>query len=116
MYAKAGYAAGRTNVRLIEGAGAASPDTPGVTADVTGWKGGWTLGAGLEYTPWPNIVLGLEFDFYNFAFDTKVPQLFNDGVTTFQILGSNADVYAFTARLSYLFNWGKVPAAVVARY
>jgi hypothetical protein len=32
--------------------------------------------------------------------------------------GSNADVYAVTARLSYLFNWGKgkAPAVVAAKY
>jgi outer membrane immunogenic protein len=113
LYAKAGYAAGRTNVHLVEGPSGAEPN---VTGDVTGWKGGWTLGAGVEYMPWQNVVLGLEFDFYNFAFDTKTPQPFSDGLNSFQIWGSNADVYSITARLSYLFNWGKTPSALVTRY
>jgi outer membrane immunogenic protein len=113
LYAKAGYATAHINVHLVEGPGAV---VPGVIGDVTGWHGGWTLGAGIEYMPWQNLVLGLEFDFYNFAFDTKTPALFNDGTNTFQIWGSNADVYAITARLSYLFNWGKAPAGLVAKY
>jgi outer membrane immunogenic protein len=115
LYAKAGYATARIGVHLTEGAGSIVPD---VTGDVRNWRNGWTLGAGAEYMPWQNVVLGLEFDFYNFAFDTKSPVLFSNGVDTFQIWGSNADVYAVTARLSYLFNWGKgkAPAAIAARY
>jgi outer membrane immunogenic protein len=122
VYAKAGYATGRIGVHLVEGTGAASLCAcglaPGVTGDVRNWRNGWTLGAGVEYMPWQNVVLGLEFDFYNFAFDTKSPVLFSDGVNTFQIWGSNADVYAVTARVSYLFNWGKgkAPAVVAAKY
>jgi outer membrane immunogenic protein len=113
LYAKAGYAAGRVNVHLVEGPSGAVPN---VTGDATGWKGGWTLGAGVEYMFWPNLVFGAEFDFYNFAFDNKMPLPFSDGTPSFQIWGSNADVYSITARLSYLFNWGKAPAGLVARY
>jgi outer membrane immunogenic protein len=109
LYAKAGYATGRIGVHLVEGAGG------GVTGDVTNWRNGWTMGAGIEYMAWQNLVLGLEFDYYNFAFDTGSPALFSDG-SSFQIWGTNANVYAVTARLSYLFTWGKPPAAVVARY
>jgi outer membrane immunogenic protein len=115
LYAKAGYATARIGVHVVEGSGGIVPD---VTGDVTNWRNGWTLGAGIEYMPWQNIVLGVEFDFYNFAFDTKSPALFSDGVNTFQIWGSNADVFAATVRLSYLFNWGKgkAPAVVAAKY
>ncbi len=113
LYAKAGYATARINVHLIEGPVGVVSD---VIGDATRWHGGWTLGAGIEYMPWQNLVLGLEFDFYNFTFDTKTPALFSDGINTFQIWGSNADVYAVTARLSYLLNWGKTPAALVTKY
>jgi outer membrane immunogenic protein len=113
LYAKAGYATGRIGVHLVEGSVGAVPN---VTGDVTDWRNGWTMGAGIEYMPWQNLIVGVEFDYYNFAFDTASPALFNDGTPSFQIWGSNANVYAVTARLSYLFNWGKPPAAVVARY
>jgi outer membrane immunogenic protein len=113
LYVKAGYATARIGVHLAEGAGAIVPD---VTGDVRNWRNGWTLGAGVEYMPWQNVVLGVEFDFYNFAFDTKSPVLFNNGVNTFQIWGSNADVFALTARLSYLFDWAKTSGALAARY
>src|SRR6266567_3495725 len=115
VYAKAGYATARIGVHLVEGPVGIVSD---VTGDVTSWRNGWTLGAGVEYMPWQNLVLGVEFDFYNFAFDTKSPALFSDGTPSFQIWGSNADIYAVTARLSYLFNWGKgkAPAGVAAKY
>jgi outer membrane immunogenic protein len=113
IYAKAGYATGRIGAHLAEGAGGTPPH---VTGDVTSWRSGWTMGAGIEYMPWQNLVLGVEFDYYNFAFDTSLPVLFSDGTPSFQIWGTNADVYAVTARLSYLFNWGKTLPAVVARY
>jgi outer membrane immunogenic protein len=116
VYAKAGYATARIGVHGVEGPGTTSVIAPGVTADWRGWRSGWTLGAGIEYMPWQNLVLGVEFDFYNFAFDTKLPVVFSDGANTFQVAGSEADVFAVTARLSYLFSWGKTPAAVVAKY
>ena len=108
FYAKAGYAAVRLGIHSFD------TDTL-VTGDDRGWRSGWTLGAGIEYMVLPSIVLGLEFDFYNLEFDNRLPIGFSDG-TAFQISGSNASIYAVTARLSYLFNWGKTPAAVVAKY
>jgi outer membrane immunogenic protein len=111
LYAKAGYATGKIGVHLVEGPNGIVPN---VIADVTDWRNGWTMGAGIEYMPWQNLVIGLEFNYYNFAFDTITAVPFGD--FSFQIWGTNADVYALTVRLSYLFNWGKPPAAVVARY
>jgi outer membrane immunogenic protein len=108
FYAKAGYAAARVGIHAFDTVSLA-------TGDDRAWRSGWTLGAGIEYMVVPSIVLGLEFDFYNLQFDNKQGVGFSDG-TTFQISGSNADIYAVTARLSYLFNWGKTPAAVVAKY
>jgi outer membrane immunogenic protein len=108
FYAKAGYAAARVGIHAFDTVSLA-------TGDDRAWRSGWTLGAGIEYMVVPSVVLGLEFDFYNLQFDNKQTVGFSDG-TTFQISGSNADIYAVTARLSYLFNWGKTPAAVVAKY
>jgi len=117
IYARAAYATARIAVHALEsGSGITSDAGPGVTGDWNGWRSGWNIGAGIEYLLWPNVVLGIEFNFYNFAFDTKQPITFSDRTTEFEIAGSNADVYAVTARLSYLFNWGKAPAGLVARY
>jgi len=110
FYAKAGYAAVRVGIHSFD-------TVTLVTGDDRAWRSGWTLGAGIEYMVVPSVVLGLEFDFYNLQFDNNQAVGFSDG-TTFQISGSNADIFAVTARLSYLFNWGKgkAPAAVVAKY
>jgi outer membrane immunogenic protein len=108
FYAKAGYAAARVDIHGFDTVTLA-------TGDDRAWRSGWTLGAGIEYMVVPSVVLGLEFDFYNLQFDNKQAVGFSDG-TTFQISGTNADIFAVTARLSYLFNWGKTPAAVVAKY
>ncbi len=105
LYVRAAYATARIGVHALE--------STGVAGDWNGWRSGWNMGAGIEYMPWQNLVLGVEFNFYNFAFDTKQPILFSDG-TPFEIGGSEADVFAVTARLSYLFNWGKGKAPVVA--
>ncbi len=95
LYAKGGYAGVRTNIHSADSA-------LGVTADITGWKGGWTIGAGAEYMAYPNIVVGAEFDYYNFNFDNS-NGLYSDGATPFTVSASNGDIYAITARLSYLF-------------
>jgi outer membrane immunogenic protein len=114
IYIRAAYATARIGVHGLEGPDNTSETATGVTADWRGWRSGWNMGAGIEYMPLPNLVLGVEFNFYNFAFDTKQPILFSDGVREFEIAGSEADVFAVTARLSYLFNWGKGKAPVVA--
>jgi opacity protein-like surface antigen len=116
IYIRAAYATARIGVHGLEGPDNTSGTATGVTADWHGWRSGWNMGAGIEYMPWQNLVLGVEFNFYNFAFDTKQPILFSDGAREFEIAGSEADVFAVTARLSYLFNWGKGKAPVVAKY
>jgi len=116
VYARAAYATARIGVHGIEsGGGITSDAAAGATGDWNGWRSGWNLGAGVEYMAWQNLILGVEFNFYSFDFDTKQPITFSDG-TLFEIAGSKADVYAVTARLSYLFNWGKTPTAIVAKY
>jgi outer membrane immunogenic protein len=117
IYIRAAYATARIGVHAVEGGLRLTSDTAaGVFGDWRGWRNGWNMGAGIEYMPWPNLVLGIEFNFYNFAFDTKQPIVFSDGVREFEIAGSEADVFAVTARLSYLFNWGKGKTPVVAKY
>jgi outer membrane immunogenic protein len=103
IYGKGGWAEGRINWFAINNA-------TGVSAGLTQWQSGWTAGVGLEYLVMPNLVLGVEADWYKFKYDRTV--LATDG-TVGTVFNSNADVFAVTARASWLFNWG---GPVVARY
>ena len=94
LYFKGGWAGVRVNAHAANLA-------TGVFADFTEKaSSGWTVGAGLEHVPWKDIIVGLEFDYYNVKFDQS-------GVDTagaaFQFSNTNANIYAFTLRLSYLF-------------
>jgi len=50
----------------------------------------------------PSVVVGAEFDYYNFNFD-NTGGLYGDGVTPFSVASTNGNVYAVMMRLSYLF-------------
>jgi outer membrane immunogenic protein len=104
LYAKGGWAEGRFDWSAINNAS-------GVNGGFTSWQSGWTVGAGVEYMVIPNLVVGVEFDYYNFKYDHN-SILATDG-TLGNVFNSNASVYAVTARASWLFNWG---GPVVARY
>ena len=103
IYAKGGWADGHINFFAINNANL-------VSAGFTNWQSGWTAGVGLEYMVMPNLVLGVEADWYNFKYDTNFVATSGVPVRTFN---SNADVFAVTARASWLFNFG---GPVVARY
>jgi outer membrane immunogenic protein len=93
LYFKGGWAGVRVNTHATNLA-------TGVFADFTQVSSGWTIGAGLEHVPWKNIIVGLEFNYYNVTFD-------HTGLDTangpFQVSSSSANIYAVTGRLSYLF-------------
>jgi outer membrane immunogenic protein len=95
FYAKAGYAAAHVNIHSVDNAA-------GLIADATAWHGGWTAGAGVDYMLWDNLILGAEFDYYNFNFD-NINGLYNDGATPFSVTATNGNIYAVMARVSYLF-------------
>jgi outer membrane immunogenic protein len=95
LYAKFGYAAARINIHSVD-------TGTGLIADNTKWHSGWTAGAGIDYMALENVVVGAEFDYYNFNFD-NTNGLYNDGVTPFSASASNANIYAIMARASYLF-------------
>jgi outer membrane immunogenic protein len=97
FYAKAGYAAARMNIHSVD-----PNPVPALTADDTRWRSGWTAGAGAEYMVFPSVVVGAEFDYYNFNFD-NTGGLYNDGVTPYGVGQSNGNIYAVMGRLSYLF-------------
>jgi len=95
FYAKTGYATARMAVHSVD-------TVAGLTADNVKWRSGWTAGAGVDYMAFDNIIIGAEFDYYNFNFD-NTNGVYNDGVTPFSISASNGNIYAIMARASYLF-------------
>ena len=108
VYAKGGWADLRINTASFN-------PLNGVSSNVTDWYQGWTVGTGAEFLFWRNLVAGVEFDYYNAKFDHRQPFI-NGGVGAVgQVANSSAEVYAVTARLSYLFNWAAA-APVVGRY
>ncbi len=104
IYGKGGWADGHFNWFAINNA-------TGVSGGFTNWQSGWTAGVGLEYMVMPSLVLGVEADWYNFKYDNS-NIVATDG-SVGRILNSNDNVFAVTARASWLFNWG---GPVVARY
>jgi outer membrane immunogenic protein len=104
FYAVGGWADGRFNWFAINNA-------TGVNGGFQNWQSGWTVGGGIDYMVMPSLVVGVKFDYYNFKFDHN-NILATDG-SLGNVFNSNANVYAVTARASWLFNWG---GPVVARY
>lgn len=95
FYAKAGYAAAHLNIH--------SADTgTALIADTTAWRSGWTGGAGFDYMLFENVLVGAEFDYYNFTFD-NINGVYNDGATPFSITQGNGNIYAIMARASLFF-------------
>lgn len=92
VYGKGGLAWGRFHTLDINSAG--------TNFDKAVWEYGYTLGLGVEYMWTPNWIFGAEFDYYAFTFNR---QLTNAGINA-AITDSNADIYAFMFRVSYLFN------------
>jgi outer membrane immunogenic protein len=107
LYGKGGWADLRVDTISIN-------PLDGVTGNTSGWDGGWTVGGGLEYAPWQNIVLGVEFDYVRANFSRS--GMFSNGDVPLLVTNGRANIYTFMARASYLFNWGKGKAPVVARY
>jgi outer membrane immunogenic protein len=98
MYAKGGYATARIDTFAI------NPAT-GVSSDARNWEPGWTVGGGVEYMVVPQLVLGLEFDYYRFGYD-RSGIVATDG-TVGAYTNTRAEVYAVLGRASWLFNWGR---------
>jgi outer membrane immunogenic protein len=95
FYAKAGYAGVHTAIHSADTAN-------GITADDAKWRHGWTAAAGVDYMLVDRLVLGAEFDYYNFNFD-NINGVYNDGVSTFSVGSTNGNIYAGVVRASYLF-------------
>jgi outer membrane immunogenic protein len=90
VYGKAGWAFGRIHNFYQNNAA-------GTTIDFREWNSGYTLGLGFDYQFAPGWVAGFGFDYYSFSpsYNFIVGGIANGDV----------NLYTFTARVSYLFNW-----------
>ena len=96
LYGKGGFADGRIETFAINTA-------TGVLGDARQWQSGWTVGVGFDYMVMPNLLLGAEFNYYNFGFNR--PLLATDG-SLGAYSNTRSDVYAVMGRASWLFNFG----------
>ena len=94
VYGKVGWAFARTHTFYRDTASGASADT-------LDWDNGYTLGVGFDYQLTPGWVAGVAFDYYNFT----PSRTFTIGGLHGGITNGDINIYTFTARVSYLFNW-----------
>jgi outer membrane immunogenic protein len=93
VYAKGGWADLKIATHTF------TPAT-GVTSDTSGWVSGYTVGVGIDYKLMQNVILGADFNYYRASTDRST-SFSNGAAATFG--GINENIYAVTARASYLF-------------
>jgi outer membrane immunogenic protein len=98
FYGKAGYAGARMKT--------SSDDLIGITSNASAWGNGATAGVGVDYKLYNNFILGFELDYYSVPF-RNVSAGTNPPGFTVSYNNGQASIYEATARLSYLFNWGR---------
>jgi outer membrane immunogenic protein len=81
---------------------------------VTETRTGWTAGAGLEWAFLPNWSVFVEYDFYDFG--TKSQLFVWSPAFTNPTIDIKQQIHTGRIGINYLFNWGKAPTPVVARY
>lgn len=99
IYAKAGFAAAAYNVWFRDDTGRNSSRN---------WRGGWFVGAGVEYAVTPNWTVKAEYNYIDLGSGN-----WNFG-ERFINHRTRMDIHTFTVGVNYLFSTG--PSAVVARY
>lgn len=100
VFGKAGWAGGNVSLTLTD-------NVAGVFTSGKTFASGWTIGGGIEYARWRNIILGLEYSYTSLSFheslncpgcgtDTSI----GDGPPS---ISGDIRINAAMARLSYLF-------------
>ena len=107
LYVKGGAAWVRDHHLTVDDTG-----VPFEVADVT--RTGWTVGAGAEWMFVPNWALFVEYDFMDFGTRTIPFNLVGGGFNETWDIKQN--IQTIMAGINFRFNWGKTPAAVVAKY
>jgi len=98
LYGKVGYAGARMKT--------SSDNLVGITSSASAWGNGATVGVGVDYKLYNNLILGAELDYYYVTFGNVSAGTNPPGFTVSYNSGQ-ASIFAATARLSYLFNWGR---------
>lgn len=99
VYGRGGWAAGGIKMTLTSPAA-------GVTASKDTWADGWTIGGGVEYLFWRNVVLGLEYEYTQL--DTHGETITCPACGTgvgfgTPVVSNDININSVMARASYLF-------------
>ena len=97
LYVKGGWAGATTSLDLaaVGGGGASNSQT----------ANGWTVGGGIDYAVWQNLILGIEYDHFDLNYDAFVAPFSLGGAPLVVTNTSRLTVDQVVARLSYKFNW-----------
>jgi outer membrane immunogenic protein len=112
LYVKGGWAGANTNW-MANAPTAVAPATP-FTASNTQENSGWTVGVGLDYKIWNNLVAGIEYDHFDLAYAGFTAPVSNGGTPFLIENTSRLTIDQVVGRLSYQFNW--TPAPIATRY
>ena len=105
FYVKGGYAG--VSGRLVD---TALP-TPSPAPASTPWHNGWTVGAGLEYGPTHNWIVGLEYDYASLSRPGPINWAGNAAPLVYTFDAKPRDIQSVVARVSDKFN-----APLISRY
>ena len=96
IYAKGGWAGAttRANLSAVFGGGAENSQT----------VSGWTVGGGIDYAIWQNLIIGIEYDHFDFNYDPFVAPFSTGGAPWIVTNTSRLTVDQVVGRLSYKFD------------
>ena len=129
VYSKAGVAWDNTKyfANGFFGCGPSGPNPAGcfVNFSASDTRTGWNTGVGLEIAALPNLSIFLEYDHYDFGrrtlhFNGTYCANISSPCTPLTITGVPLDnkqrIDTIRLGFNWLFNWGKAPTPVVAKY
>lgn len=96
VYAKGGWAGAATK---------ADVNLNGDLASNSQTVSGWTAGGGVDYAIWQNVVVGLEYDHFEFSYDPFTAPGSGGGAPWIVTNTSHFTVDQVVARLNYKFDW-----------
>lgn len=99
LFGKGGWAGANANLTLVSSA-------TGLTVSTDRFVDGWTIGGGVEYLCWSNVVLGLEYDYVSLSLTSAGScPLCTAGIVggTPSSITGDATVSSVMVRASYLF-------------
>jgi len=98
VYAKGGWAGATTKAEF-------SLPGLGISGSHSQTVNGWTVGGGIDYAIWQNLVLGVEYDHFDFTYDGFTAPVIGPGTPWIVTNTSRLTVDQVVARLSYKFDW-----------